>query len=178
MTRTLLVVGHGMVGHRLVERLRVLDGARTWRIVILAEEHHPAYDRVGLSSYLDGKSRSDLTLAGVDFLNDPRVELLLGCSVVSVTGSARTVLTDRATGSLDDALVMATGSRPFVPPVPGRDLPVVSCTAPSTTLMPCAPPPAPGGLVSSSEGGFSGWKRRTPCDCSACTPTSWRQPPT
>lgn len=123
MRRTLVVVGHGMVGHRLVEQLRALDSEQIWRIVIVAEEHHPAYDRVSLSSYLDGKSKSDLTLAGVDFLNDPRVDLLLGCPVVSVDRTARTVSTAHGDRISYDALVLATGSRPFVPPVPGHDLP-------------------------------------------------------
>lgn len=122
MTRTLLVVGHGMVGHRLVDQLRTLDTEQIWRIVIVAEEHQPAYDRVSLSSYLDGKSKSDLTLAEVDFLNDPRVDLLLGCPVVSVDRTARTVRTVQGDRIFYDALVLATGSRPFVPPVPGRDL--------------------------------------------------------
>ncbi|MGA5343583.1 NAD(P)/FAD-dependent oxidoreductase [Streptomyces griseoincarnatus] len=122
MTRTLLVAGHGMVGHRLVDQLRALDTDRTWRIVIAAEEHYPAYDRVGLSSYLDGKSKSDLTLAGADLLNDPRVDLLLGCPVVSVDRAARSARTAHDDRIPYDALVLATGSRPFVPPVPGRDL--------------------------------------------------------
>ncbi|MFE6619088.1 NAD(P)/FAD-dependent oxidoreductase [Streptomyces sp. NPDC057740] len=122
MTHRLVVVGHGMVGHRLVDRLRALDTEHAWRITIVAEEHHPAYDRVSLSSYLDGKSKSDLTLAGADLLNDPRVDLLLACPVVSVDRTARTVRTAHGERIPYDALVVATGSRPFVPPVPGRDL--------------------------------------------------------
>lgn len=122
MTRTLVVVGHGMVGHRLVDRLRALDTDHLWRVVIAAEEHCPAYDRVGLSTYLDGKSKSDLTLAGADLLNDPRVDLLLGCPVASVDRTARTARTARGHRIPYDALVLATGSRPFVPPVPGHDL--------------------------------------------------------
>ncbi|MFI5796895.1 NAD(P)/FAD-dependent oxidoreductase [Streptomyces sp. NPDC051677] len=123
MTRTLLVVGHGMVGHRLVEQVRALDTERTWRVVVVGEEHHPAYDRVGLSSYLDGKSKSDLTLVGADFLSDPRMDLVLGSPVVSVDRTARSVETAHGERIWYDALVLATGSRPFVPPVPGHDLP-------------------------------------------------------
>ncbi|MEV0735385.1 FAD-dependent oxidoreductase [Streptomyces sp. NPDC050549] len=122
VTRTLLVIGHGMVGHRLVDQLRALDTDHAWRIVIAAEEHYPAYDRVGLSSYLDGKSKSDLTLAGADFLTDPRMDLLLGCPVISVDRTARTAQTTHGDRISYDALVLATGSRPFVPPVPGNNL--------------------------------------------------------
>jgi nitrite reductase (NADH) large subunit len=121
MPRTLVVIGHGMVGHRLAERLLALDTESAWRVVVLAEEPDPAYDRVGLSSYLDGKSKPDLVLAGPDFLNDPRVDLRLSCPAVAADRTARTVGT--ADGDLIpyDALVLATGSRPFVPPVPGHN---------------------------------------------------------
>jgi nitrite reductase (NADH) large subunit len=120
VTRTLLVVGHGMVGHRLVEQLRTRDPGRTWRVVVVGEEHHLAYDRVGLSSYLDGKSRDDLTLVGANLLNDPRVDLLLGSPVTAVDRTARTARTAHGEHLRYDALILATGSRPFVPPVPGH----------------------------------------------------------
>ncbi|MFJ8111574.1 NAD(P)/FAD-dependent oxidoreductase [Streptomyces sp. NPDC096132] len=123
MTRTLLVVGHGMVGHRFVDRLRALDTDGVWHIVIAGEEHYPAYNRVGLSSYLSGKSKADLTLARADLFQDPRTDLLLGCPVVSVDRTARTARTAQGDRLPYDALVLATGSRPFVPPVPGHDLP-------------------------------------------------------
>ncbi|MBE9372860.1 nitrite reductase large subunit [Saccharopolyspora sp. HNM0983] len=123
MTRTLVVIGHGMVGHRLVEDLRERDAAGTWRVVVLSEEPHAAYDRVALSSYLDGKSAADLSLAGQGFLTDPAVELRLGCSAASIDRTARAVTTTDGDELRYDALVLATGSRPFVPPVPGHDLP-------------------------------------------------------
>ncbi|MEU9861840.1 FAD-dependent oxidoreductase [Streptomyces sp. NPDC047971] len=121
MSRTLVVIGHGMVGHRLTERLLDLDTEGVWRVVVLAEEPDPAYDRVGLSSYLEGKTRSDLTLAGRDFLDDPRVDLRLSCPAVTADRTARTVSTGDGGRVAYDALVLATGSRPFVPPVPGHD---------------------------------------------------------
>ncbi|WP_149830931.1 NAD(P)/FAD-dependent oxidoreductase [Streptomyces tailanensis] len=121
MTRTLVVVGHGMVGHRLVDRLRSLDTSGDWRFVVLAEEAHPAYNRMALSSYLTGRTRNDLALADRAFLDDPRVDLRLACPAVSADRGARTVLTAHGEHVPYDALVLATGSRPFVPPVPGRD---------------------------------------------------------
>ena len=48
---TVVVVGHGMVGHRFVEALRARDTPGSWRVVVLGEERRAAYDRVGLSSY-------------------------------------------------------------------------------------------------------------------------------
>ncbi|MFJ8182235.1 FAD-dependent oxidoreductase [Streptomyces sp. NPDC096105] len=121
--RTLVVVGHGMTGHRLVEHLRAQDRHGTWRAVVLAEEPRPAYNRVALSSYLEGRSAADLTLADRAFLTDPLVELHTATPVTGIDRQARTVTTADGAVRRYDALVLATGSRPFVPPVPGRDLP-------------------------------------------------------
>jgi nitrite reductase (NADH) small subunit len=63
-TRT-VVVGHGMVGHRFVESLRRRDTEGRHRVVLLAEESRPAYDRVALSSYLGDSSEADPTPAPV-----------------------------------------------------------------------------------------------------------------
>ncbi|MDQ1014628.1 FAD-dependent oxidoreductase [Streptomyces afghaniensis] len=121
--RTLVVVGHGMTGHRLVEHLRTHDRHGTWRVVVLAEEPRPAYNRVALSSYLEGRSAADLTLAGHAFLTDPLVELRTAAPVTGIDRQARAVTTADGAVTRYDALVLATGSRPFVPPVPGHDLP-------------------------------------------------------
>ncbi|RBM11205.1 nitrite reductase (NAD(P)H) [Prauserella sp. PE36] len=123
MSRTLVVVGHGMVAHRLVEAVRSDDVDGTWRIVVLGEEARPAYDRVALTSYVDNWDPEELALPGSTYAGDDNVELRLGDPVVAVDREAKRVTT--ATGHVQpyDALVLATGSRPFVPPVPGHDLP-------------------------------------------------------
>ncbi|POX56959.1 FAD-dependent oxidoreductase [Streptomyces sp. Ru71] len=123
MTRTLVIAGHGMAGHRLAEELLARDSAGHWRIVILAEEDRPAYDRVALSTLLDGKNPEDLTLAGHDFLTHPRVDLRLRTTVTAIDRARTTVTCQDGTEIGYDALVLATGSRPFVPPVPGAGLP-------------------------------------------------------
>jgi len=118
--KELVVVGNGMVGHRLVQAVRDRDTAGTWRITVLGEEPRPAYDRVALSSCVDGKSADDLTLPAV---SDPLVQLHLGDAAVALDRDARVVRTASGAEFRYDALVLATGSVPFVPPVPGRDLP-------------------------------------------------------
>ena len=117
--KELVVVGHGMVGHRLVSAIRDRDTEGTWRVTVLAEELRPAYDRVALSSYVDGTSAAELTLPELD----PLVDLRLGEPAVAVDRGARTVRSASGRVLRYDALVLATGSVPFVPPVPGRDLP-------------------------------------------------------
>jgi nitrite reductase (NADH) large subunit len=122
-TRTLVVAGHGMAGHRLVEEMLARDRDGRWRVVVLAEEPRPAYDRVALSSLLGGAAPDDLALAGPDVLGDRRLELRLGTAVTGVDRRAREVTCGDGSAFTYDALVLATGSRPFVPPVPGHDLP-------------------------------------------------------
>ncbi|MGW5722230.1 nitrite reductase large subunit NirB [Amycolatopsis sp. NPDC003865] len=120
---TLVVAGHGMVAHRLVEAVRAEDTSGTWHIVVLSEEPRPAYDRVALTSYVDTWDPAALALPGSDYADDPHVDLRLGEPAVSVDRSAKTVTTASGAVLSYDALVLATGSRPFVPPVPGHDLP-------------------------------------------------------
>ncbi|MDX3190627.1 nitrite reductase large subunit NirB [Streptomyces sp. MN03-5084-2B] len=119
---TLVVAGHGMVAHRLVEAVRAEDPRGTWHIVVLSEEPRPAYDRVALTSYVDTWDPASLALPGSDYAGDPHVDLRLGALAVSVDRSAKTVTTASGDVVSYDALVLATGSRPFVPPVPGHDL--------------------------------------------------------
>ncbi|GAA1964883.1 nitrite reductase large subunit NirB [Terrabacter lapilli] len=122
-TRTVVVVGHGMVGHRFVEALRSRDTESTWKVVVLSEEAEAAYDRVGLSSYVGAWDRSALALPGNAYAGDDLVELRLGTRAEHVDRAARTVTTSAGDVIAYDALVLATGSHPFVPPVPGHDSP-------------------------------------------------------
>ncbi|MBE1580146.1 nitrite reductase large subunit NirB [Amycolatopsis roodepoortensis] len=121
--RKLVVVGHGMVAHRLVEAVRAEDKAGEWQVVVLAEEARPAYDRVALTSYVDTWDPASLALEGADYADDPMVELRLGDAVATVDRDRKVVVTEAGFEQPYDSLVLATGSRPFVPPVPGHDLP-------------------------------------------------------
>ena len=117
-----VVVGHGMVGHRFVEALRARDVAAEWKITVLCEEALPAYDRVGLSSYVGAWDHRELALAGNDYPGDTAVEMHLGVRADAVDRSAKTVTTSTGDVLDYDALVFATGSYPFVPPIAGHDL--------------------------------------------------------
>ncbi|MFI6218433.1 nitrite reductase large subunit NirB [Nocardia brasiliensis] len=121
--KTAVVVGHGMVGHRFVEALRARDEAGQWQVVVLSEERLPAYDRVGLSSYVGRWDAAELALPGNEYAGDALVELRLGQRAESIDRDARKVTTSTGETLSYDALVLATGSYPFVPPVPGHDLP-------------------------------------------------------
>ncbi|NIL83313.1 Nitrite reductase [Rhodococcus fascians] len=118
-----VVVGHGMVGHRFVEALRARDEGAEWKITILCEEALPAYDRVGLSSYVGAWDHKELALAGNDYPGDSLVEMRTGVRAERVDRDHRTVVTSAGDTVDYDALVLATGSYPFVPPIAGNDLP-------------------------------------------------------
>ncbi|MEV7726903.1 nitrite reductase large subunit NirB [Streptomyces sp. NPDC087917] len=129
MAQTLVVIGHGMVGHRLLEALAERDalagparpGGGGWQAVVLAEEDRPAYDRVHLSAAFTGATGEELTLGEPGFVERHGIDLRLGDPAVAVDTTARTV-TSRSGAVLDyDALVLATGSHPFVPPIEGAD---------------------------------------------------------
>ncbi len=127
LPRHVVVVGHGMVGHRFVEAMRARDTSGSWRITVLAEEADAAYDRVGLTGYTEHWDRSRLALAGNDYAGDDLVELRLDARVAEIDRAEKVVVTADGERVDYDALVLATGSYAFVPPVPGRDLP--SCHA-------------------------------------------------
>ena len=117
--QTLVVAGYGMVGHRVARELSERDAGGEWRVVVLAEERRPAYDRVSLTSYVDDWDARSLALAELP----DTVEVRLGDPVVSIDRAANTVTTASGYVQSYDRLVLATGSAPFVPPVPGHDLP-------------------------------------------------------
>ncbi|MGE5696371.1 MAG: nitrite reductase large subunit NirB [Candidatus Sericytochromatia bacterium] len=123
MTReNLVVVGHGMVGHRFVEAVRDRDVDGRWQITVLCEEPAAAYDRVALSSYVGSWDRTALALPGNDYGADEFVNLRTGVRAAAIDRHARIVTTSAGERIGYDALVLATGSYPFVPPVPGNEL--------------------------------------------------------
>ncbi len=122
-----VVVGHGMVGHKFLESVLAdaAQAARNVRVTVLCEEPRPAYDRVHLSEFFAGKSADDLSLVSEGFFEREdvrdRVRLVLDAKVVSIDRAARTVSVSNGETLAYDKLVIATGSSPFVPPIAGND---------------------------------------------------------
>jgi nitrite reductase (NADH) large subunit len=119
---TLVVIGNGMAGHKLCERLRSLAGPEKFRIVVFGEERQPAYDRVHLTSYLPDGAADKLLLAPQDWYAANDIELNLGDSAVAVDRERKVVRAASGKEVAYDQLVFATGSRAFVPPLPGKEL--------------------------------------------------------
>ncbi len=120
-TSTIVLVGHGMVGQRFLEALAERGLTATHRVVVLCEEPRPAYDRVQLTSYFSGRTPKDLSLTDLTFIEDHGIELHVGDPAEHVDRAARTVTARSGLVVGYDVLVLATGSYPFVPPVPNKD---------------------------------------------------------
>jgi len=120
--KRVVVVGNGMVGHKLLEQL--VAGSAALDITVLCEEPRPAYDRVHLSEFFAGKSAEQLSLVAPGFFESHGNLLLkLNAKAVQIDRAAKTVTTSGGETLPYDALVLATGSYPFVPPLPGKDRP-------------------------------------------------------
>jgi nitrite reductase (NADH) large subunit len=119
----LLVVGNGMVGHRFVEAAAERGLLDQFAVVVVSEESRLAYDRVNLSKWFDGKSDADLSLVSEGRYEALGVEVLRGDAVVSLDRDMRIVKLESGLELPYDELVLATGSYPFVPPIPGCNEP-------------------------------------------------------
>ncbi|MGQ5629527.1 nitrite reductase large subunit NirB [Enterobacter cloacae] len=120
---TLVVVGHGMVGHHFLEDCVNRNLHQQYQIVVFGEERYAAYDRVHLSEYFGGRSAESLSLVEGDFFARHGIELRLSQQIVVIDRDAHVVRTASGHETHWDKLVLATGSYPFVPPVPGNTLP-------------------------------------------------------
>ena len=115
----LVVIGNGMVGQRLLDRL--VAEAPDFDITVLCEEPRAAYDRVQLTGFFSGKSAEDLSLVQPDFFDDHGIAIHFSDTAIAVDRAAKSVKTSGDRTIAYDKLVLATGSYPFVPPLPGRD---------------------------------------------------------
>ncbi len=117
--RTIVVIGNGMVGHRFCEKLIEMDVERKYRIVTFCEEPRAAYDRVGLTSFFAHRDAEKLMLARIDWYREHGIELHIGDRAAKIDRKAKVVQSDQGRKVRYDAVVLATGSYPFVPNVPG-----------------------------------------------------------
>ena len=120
MTMKIVVIGHGMVGHKFLESLLHAPDHHL-QVTVLCEELRPAYDRVHLSEFFTGKTAEDLSLVAPGFFDRDDVVLKLNARATAIDTTAKTVTASTGEVLPYDKLVIASGSSPFVPPVPGKD---------------------------------------------------------
>ena len=118
----LIVIGNGMAGCRAVEEILARDASR-YRITIFGAEPRVNYNRIMLSPLLAGdKSFDDIVINDLAWYADNAIELVAGDPVVAIDRRIRTVTARSGRTESYDKLILATGSDPFIIPVPGRDL--------------------------------------------------------
>ena len=128
----MVVIGNGMVGQRFMENLIDLDTEKTCTISTFCEEPRAAYNRVKLTSYFETRDPSALSMTS-EFDGEGRtpcyegnnVQLLLNDKATSIDTKSKTIVGESGTTLDYDVAVFATGSYPFVPPIPGKQRPGV-----------------------------------------------------
>jgi len=117
----LIVIGNGMVGHHFLEQLAARPEKALFEVTVFCAEPRPAYDRVHLSEYFAGRSADDLAMGKIEQYREWGFELLLNDAAVEIDREKKTVTSASGTVKSYDRLVLATGSYPFVPPIPGHE---------------------------------------------------------
>ena len=118
----LIVIGNGMAGCRAVEEILARDATR-YRITIFGAEPHVNYNRIMLSPLLAGdKSFDDIVINDLAWYADNAIELVASDPVVAIDRKIQTVTARSGRVESYDTLILATGSDPFIIPVPGHDL--------------------------------------------------------
>lgn len=121
----IVVVGNGMVGHRFIEciqqAIRQPEYSGSLELFTFSEEPRLAYDRVQLSKYFSGSTADDLMLTSETYYKDHDITYFLNDEVLCIDRDIKTMTTKNGVKQSYDKLILATGSYPFVPPVPGKD---------------------------------------------------------
>ncbi|MCO4852046.1 NADPH-nitrite reductase [Bacillus vallismortis] len=119
--KQLVLVGNGMAGVRAIEE--ILSVAKDeFQITIFGAEPHPNYNRILLSKVLQGDTDiKDITLNDWDWYEENNIQLFTNETVIKVDTENKTVITDADRIQPYDELILATGSVPFILPIPGAD---------------------------------------------------------
>jgi len=118
----LVMVGNGMAGVRTLEELRKI-APDLYDITVFGAEPYANYNRILLSPVLAGEQTvKDIMLNDVDWYEENEITLHLGKKIVRIDRVKRVVIAEDGTTAEYDRLLLATGSNPFMLPVPGKDL--------------------------------------------------------
>ena len=122
----LVVIGNGMAGMRTVEELLKLENANRFRITVFGAEPHVNYNRIMLSSVLAGdKSVDEIVINSREWYDENGITLVTSDAITKINRGDKTVTSASGLTVHYDRLLIATGSRPLAPPIPGLSLPGV-----------------------------------------------------
>ena len=118
----LVMVGNGMAGVRTLEEL-IKIAPDVYDITVFGAEPHPNYNRILLSPVLAGEQTvQDIILNDLNWYAENNITLHVGKKITQIDRARRVVIADDGTTAEYDRLLLATGSNPFILPVPGKDL--------------------------------------------------------
>ncbi|TLM79850.1 nitrite reductase large subunit NirB [Microbulbifer harenosus] len=117
----IVVIGNGMVGHHFLEQLANRPERAMFDVLVFCAEPRPAYDRVHLSEYFGGRTADDLAMGKVEQYREWGYDLRLNDTAVSIDRENKIVTSASGASEAYDHLILATGSYPFVPPIPGHE---------------------------------------------------------
>lgn len=122
----LVVIGNGMAGMRTVEELLKHETGRNYRITVFGAEPHVNYNRIMLSSVLAGdKNLDEIVINPREWYDENGIRLIAGDAVVEIDRERRTIVSASGLRVSYDRVLIATGSKPLAPPIPGLTLPGV-----------------------------------------------------
>jgi nitrite reductase (NADH) large subunit len=117
----LVIIGNGMVGHRYIEDLVEKAEIENFDVTVFCEEPRVAYDRVHLSSYFSHHTADELSLVKEGFYDKHNINVLIGERAININRSQKIIYSNSGREIKYDKLVMATGSKPWVPPIKGNE---------------------------------------------------------
>ncbi|PMG14882.1 nitrite reductase large subunit [Vibrio splendidus] len=118
--KKIVVVGNGMVGHKFIDNI-LQSESDEFDVITFSEEPRLAYDRVQLTAYFKRGNADDLALTSEEYYQSNGVNYLLNARVAQLDTENKCVVTESGHTESYDTLILATGSFPFVPPIPGND---------------------------------------------------------
>ena len=117
----LVVIGNGPVGHNFLEYLVESGESEKYQVTVFGEEPIPAYDRVHLTAWFETQSVDDINMVSDGFYPNNNFTLHTSDKVTQIDRAKKVVISEAGLTVSYDKIIMATGSFPFVPPVPGHD---------------------------------------------------------
>jgi len=116
----LVVIGNGPVGHNFLEYLVESGKSSQYQVTVFGEEPLPAYDRVHLTAWFKTQSVDDINMVHDDFYPKNNFILHTGDKATRIDTNRKVVTAESGLEVNYDKIILATGSFPFVPPVPGH----------------------------------------------------------
>ncbi|MDT8861044.1 nitrite reductase large subunit NirB [Alkalihalobacillus sp. MEB130] len=119
--KKLVMIGNGMAGVRVIEEILKVN-RDLYEITIFGNEPHPNYNRIQLSNVLQGNTTFDETIINdLHWYESNNIQLFTGEEITEIHTEEKKVISETGRETRYDELILATGSLPFILPVPGAD---------------------------------------------------------